>query len=482
MLERVQPSEDAQATYAITAVLEQAQFASVRTCAAQALGRQPTTEAQSFLLDLAEDPEPEVHRSALEALANRDAVARAAVVEATHNEDLELRVSAALALLKAKRAEAYSAAALVLPLVEDAETLSSVIDALGQAGDPQALPVLEALLDNAERDSHLRAISALGELGVPSAAVRLAGLLEVGSSEEFSTAAAALHQLSPETASSKLRALLASGNSERRELALSALLSLALPELTSIMRQQLESGDVARVSLVLHHLIRSPDPSLEAELIALADHPDRRLQLTARRALSKLATPAAQAALQRLTSSAPEPDEVPANRLLELARDPSESAQNALIRQLEGQELEAGVWAAVVEVAPTRTVQHIAARSARVAGSAQEGLINGLGRRGDPAFTETLRAHLGDDPAIRNDALAALVALGDESVLPDLKRLAEDGGTADRTLAAELLSTRPDADAARELERLGEDPDPQVMSRALHALQARSPELVGKLA
>jgi HEAT repeat protein len=155
LLERLQPSEDPQATYAITAVLERAWFGSVRACATQALGRQPTVEAQSWLLDLAEDPEPEVHRSALEALATRDDAARAAVVNATEAEDLELRVSAALALLKAKRVEGYAAALRVLPSVEDAEALSSLIDALGQSHDPRALPALEDLLDNAEREKPL---------------------------------------------------------------------------------------------------------------------------------------------------------------------------------------------------------------------------------------------------------------------------------------------------------------------------------------
>lgn len=510
LLERVKPSEDAQPTYAITAVLERAQFSSVRVCATQALGRQPTSEAQSFLLDLAEDPEPEVHRSALDALATRDPAARAAVVEATHSEDLELRVSAVKALLSAKRAEAYAAAALVLPLVEDAETLSSLIDALGQAGDPQALPTLEALVGNAERDSHLHAISALGELGVPSVAVRLEDLLETGSSEEFSTAAAALKKLSPERVSSKLRALLSSANRERQELAFSAILSLELPELSSIMRERLASGDAGGVNLVLHQLIRKPDPSFEADLIAIAERTDRRLQLTAMRALSELSTQSARAALQRLASSLPaafvqrfldqssddpeqtreqriaalsRADKVEPNTLFELAQDASESAQRALIRYLDGHELEAGVWATVVQLAPPSTVQRIADTNANAsAGGAKEGLIEGLSRRGDPAFKDTLRANLRGDPSLRNGALAALVGLGDDSIWPDVQRLTQSSDPSDRALAVQLLSGRPDAEASRELERMASDPEPQVKSSALHALQPRSPELVGRLA
>jgi len=234
LLEQLQPSDETQATYAITAVLEQARLGSVRTCATQALGRQPTAEAHSWLVDLAEDPEPEVHRSALETLATRDDASLAVVTEATHSEDLELRVSAVNALLKGKRAEAYAAAVLVLPLIEDGEMLSSLIDALGESHDPRALPALEGLLENAGREIHLHAISAMGELGVASAAERLSGFLQVGSREEFSAAVEALNRLVPERLADQLRAVLASENGERRVLALALMASLKLPGLSSV--------------------------------------------------------------------------------------------------------------------------------------------------------------------------------------------------------------------------------------------------------
>jgi len=509
LLERVQPSEDAQSTYAITALLERALLTSVRVCATRALGRQPTIEAQSFLLDLADDPEPEVQRSALEALAIRDEAARAAVVEATHSEDLELRVSAVNALLKGKRAEAYAAAALVLPQIEDPETLSSLIDALAESGDPQALPTLEGLLEHADRESHVRAISALGELGVPGAAARLESLLEVGSSEEFSSAAEALKKVSSERVIGKLRTVLSSGNRWRQELALSALLSLDLPELSSIMRQELKSDDPKRMLLVLRHLSAKPDPTLEAELIAIAERLDHRLRLPAARALWALATPGARAALARLASSLPEslaqrfsqhksddPEQLRAQRissltraehalpatLVELARDPAPAAQTALLRYLEGHEVDAALWARVVQAAPASTVEHLVAHRASSAESAQQGLLEGLGRRGDPNFTHALRESLHGEKPARNAALSGLVQLGDESVLPELERLSRSDELADRELAVQLLGAIPTSAAQQELERLGSDPNAQIMSGALHALQARSPELVAKLA
>jgi HEAT repeat protein len=509
LLDQLQPSDDPQATYAIAAVLEQAHLGSVRSCATQALSRQPTSEAQSFLIDLAEDPVREVHRSALEALASRDEAARAVVVEATHSEDLELRISAVMALLKGKRAEAYGAAVLLLPQIDDAETLSSLIDALGESHDPRALPALEALVDNAERESHLHAISALGELGVRSAASRLEGLLELGSSAEFSAAVEALQKLRPESIAPKLRALLGSGNGERRELALSAILSLDVPDLPSIMRAQLRSGDPALVLLVLRRLSSAPDPSFEAELIAIADGSDWRWRRTAASALAALATPGARAALQRLASSLPDSlsrrlsegllDDSetlraqriatltraePASRgtLLELARDPSASAQSALIAYLEGHEVKADVLAAVVELAPRSTVQRLAERRANAPSSEKLGLIQGLARRGDPNFKDLLRADLRADPPTRNAALSALVQLGDDAVSAELERLARNGDAADRGLAVQLFGARSDTQALQSLERLGSDPDPRVMGAALQALQTRSPELVVRLA
>ena len=505
LLERVQPSEDPAATYAITGLLERAQLGSVRVCAAQALSRQPTPEAQSFLVDLAEDPEPEVHSSALEALATRDDTARAVVVEAAYGEDLELRISAIKALLKAKRAEGIAAAVLVLPRVEDADTLSSLIDALGESHAPQALSALEALLDNAERESHLHAISALGELGVPSAAPRLERLLEVGSSEEFSAAAEALKKLTPERVASKLRTVLGSENSERQELALSALIALDLPDLSSILRQQLSSGDARRTSLVLLRLAHTPDPSFEAELIALAQGDDRHLQLKALQVLSKLSTPSAHASLERVLSTLPEPladrffdlspdhasrgrehrlsaltraEDVDPDTLIQLARDPTGDAQQALLRYLESHELPSGVWASLVEIAPSSTVQRIVGRDA----SAKAGVIEGLERRADPQFSDSLRAQLGSEPSTRNSAISALAALGDDSVSEPLRELAISRDSTERDLAVRLLSARPDEEASRELERLASDPDAQVMSSALHTLQPRAPELVGRLA
>lgn len=507
LLERVEPSEDTEATYAITAVLERARLGSVRACATQALGRQPTAEARSWLVDLAEDSEPEVHRSALESLAIRDDASRAVVIEATHAEDLELRVSAVNALLKAKREEAYAAASLVLPLIDDPETLSSLIDALGESHDPRALPALEGLLENASREVHLQVIGAIGELGVVSAADRLAGFLEVGSNEEFSVAAAALNKLVPERVAAHLGAVLAAGSGERGALALALMSSLKVPDLSSVMRRQLQSGNPSRVYFVLNQLARTPDPSLEADLAAVAERDDEQERALALQALSRLETPSARALVGRLSSSLPEPlaqqllarsegDSEPARErriaslmsetgrratLFEVAADSAERSQETLLRYLEAHDVGASDFAAVVQSAPASTVEQLIARNANAPESAREGLVQGLARRADPQFAHVLRANL-QDPSTRNSALIALADLGDDSVLPELRRLARSKEESDRDLAVQLFSTRTDREASDELERLAADASTQVMSSALHALQTRSPGLVAQVA
>jgi len=220
-------------------------------------------------------------------------------------------------------------------------------------------------------------------------------------------------------------------------------------------------------------------------------------------ALSRLDTPTARAALQRLSSKLPEAlaerllmpglDEnvdkarerrlaalstatgVTPQTLYEVASDPSQHSQDTLLRFLSEHDL-AGNIALAAQFAPAATVRRLIDRGVT------EGLIEGLTRRADPQFTSALRENARAGSATRNSALTALVQLGDESVLSDLQQLAKSDDTNDRNLAVQLLATRNDRGASDELERLATDPSPQVVSSALHALQARSPELVARAA
>ena len=511
LLERLPASDDARVTYAITSVLDRAQLGSVRACGTRALGRQSAPEAQSWLVDLAQDPVPEVHESALDALATRDdAAARAVVLEATHSEDAAIQSSALAALLKAGREEAFAVASAILPTIDDRETLLSMVDALGQSHDARALPLLESLVEDGERESHLRAITALGELGIARASTRLEALLEFGSAQEFSAAADALVKLAPGSALSKLRVPLASDDDEKQRAALLAIGALDDPEAVSVLSEQLRSEKPEHQRVVLRRLLRKPEPALEAQLVELATQEPSSVQGMALLVLSKLATPSARDAVRRLESRSSgefvpglstesSEDEqarrarllatlargepISARSLVKLADDPSETARDAVLQYVEAPSRGASLLNMLVARAPASLVQRIVQRSSALDSAQRLGVMRGLARRGDPQFAGALRAALHDqDPDTRNAALRGLVDLGDESTRQDVERLTRAEDSSDRAFAVELLSGRLDATAAGQLETLATDSDPQVASAALHALQERSPELAARLA
>ncbi|MES1178474.1 MAG: HEAT repeat domain-containing protein [Myxococcales bacterium] len=480
LLGQVKATVDPRATYAISDVLDHSGLGSVRACAAQALALQPNQEAQSWLIELSDDPLAAVRDSALSALATRDdSAARTVVVEATHAEDVEIRSSAVVALLKAGREEGFSAALALLPSIDDRATLAALIDALGESHDPRALQPLGALIDGADSESRLLAIGALGELGVASAAARLERLLDVGTTREFQAAAGALVQLAPEQALSKLRLALSSGDEERSLLALGAMINLASPEVLPLLKDQLGSGDEVRARVVLHYLARKPVPELEAQLAQFAANDDLTLKRPALRALERLGTPSARATAERLAKQNAGP--VPRS-LVALARDPSCAAQTELLQGVADPTRRANTLNIVAELAPAATVQQIIQQASTLGVDAQRDLIQGLAQRGDPRFSEALREALRDrDQGTRNAALRGLLGLGDEAALAEAQRMARASEPEERAVALDLLAIRSESNVA-ELEALAKDSDVGLVSRALHVIQGRAPDRILELA
>jgi len=480
LLGRLGQTSDPRATYAITGMLDHSVLGSVRVCATQALAAQTNEEAQSWLTDLSDDPLAEVHSSALSALAAReDPRARAAVVEATHAENVDIRLSAVIALLQARREEGFSAALAVMPSIEDRSALSSLIDALGESHDPRALQPLQELIDSADRESHLQAIAALGELGVTSASTSLERFLELGSSQEFQAAAQALVKLVPERALAKLRLAQASSDEERALLALGAIASLDSPPALALLKEQLHSGDEVREAIVLRHLAREARPELEAELAELAESDEPSLKNPALRALAKLDTPSARATTERL--AALKQSALPRS-LVALARDRSDAAQAELLQGISDPARRANTLNFVAELAPASTVQRIVTEVASFGVDAQRELIQGVAQRGDPHFSEVLRAALhNEDQGTRNAALQGLLQLGDEAALSEAQRMARASDPDERAVALDLLALRTDT-AVPELEALASDSDVGVVSRALHVIEGRAPERTLELA
>ncbi len=511
LLGQLEPGEDPQIADAITGVLERTQLVSVRVCATQALGAQHSPVAHSWLVDLANDPEPDVHGAALDILAaSDDAHDQAAVVEATHDDDPEVRVSAAMALLKVGRAQAFAALAAVLPSVEDRTTLGSVISALGQSNDARALPVLDSLFRNADSESHMAALAALSELELPGVEERLWQLLDLGSMQEFGVAVERLKFFAPAALALKLRALVRSGNPARSRWAFGQLLNRDIPDRAALMADTLRSGDSAMKSLVVRQLSVQPDASFESELIALAHGDDRELSTAAFYALAGLDTPGAQAEIGRLNDKPgkhglkhrlaknPEGSEEQvraqfigllesqeadaATALPRLAADHAARAQEAACRYIETHQ-DANSLASFVALATSDSVQKLLEHAARFDPEQQRVVIQALAQRGEPRFSGALRAALHDqDPDTRGNALRGLIALGDEVGSAELPRWSRGSEAGDRALAAELLGTSATPDANAELQALAQDSDPLVVSNALHSLQRQTPELVERLA
>ena len=509
LLQRLKPSEDAAVTYAITDVLERTRSRSVRACGSAALAVQPTPPAQSWLVDLAQDPDPDVHRVALEALAlHGDETAQAVVIEAAHSDDIDIRASAVIALLEAHRTQAFSAAVELLNDVDQRETLFALVDALGKSQDPRALPVLETLVARAENETHLHAISALGELGQKKAELMLGSLLDVSSDEEYRAAAAALAKLTPESALGKLQVSLRSASGGRRQLALTVIMGLKLPGATELVSDILRSRDPLLAPIALQRLASKPDASLEPEITEVLSHGDRYLQRFAVRALARLGTASAIATLQKssdseelgdwvrneLEATPGTADEVRTRHiqnlgrgtprpLVALARDPSEPAQAAVFGYFSSSDPSPSEWQIVAESATASTVQRLLDHASSAAPAQKLALINGLAARGDPQFAGVLRAAAHDeDQTVRRSALRGLVTLGDQDSNAELASLARSSDAAERSFGAELLSTRPDAEATSLLETLATDSNADVVNSALGGLQMRAPELAATLA
>jgi len=508
LLGNIAPSEAEAATFAITDVLERTRFESVRACATEALAKQPTAPARSWLVDLATDPDPNVHRPALVALAQRDEAARIIVLEAAHSENADIAENAVVAAIATQEAAGFAAAGSLLQTAERPDMLSALVQALGSTRDPRALPLLSDLVGRADRDTHLAAIAALGELGEKKAEPLLESLLATGSTEELEAAARALAALDPERAAARLAPALHSQSAERRTLALSVMISSKLAGAELALSNALHGNDPALARTALSELGAKPDPALEPDIAPLLGDADSGVRNLALRALARMHTPRALADLGRwsddpalgpriateLERSAASEDERRARRirnlergqggsLLALARDPDAAAQTAVFQHFSGATRDPAELAEVFEYAPADTVKRLSAQLDPQNDAERLALVSGLAERADPAFADPLRAATHDsDVSVQRAALNGLVRLGDDEAQRRFFELSRSSDTNDRSLAANSLATLDRRDAEPLLETLINDADPQVALRARNSLVQLDPTRAAEVA
>jgi HEAT repeat protein len=438
-------SEDARITYAITAVLDKTRRRPVRVCATEALIRQPSVEAQSFLMDLGEDPEPTVGGEALKALATREGSPRLTVVEAAHGEDFQVRLNAALALAAAGRPEAFDIIVSLLPLCDDSQAVAELVDALAALHDERGLSLLARLAADGEGDVHLHALQALGELGVPRGAALLEPYLGVASTQEFRMAARALSKLDPARTVSLLARVLRGDNPRRAKLAEHILSRLDVPEAREVI------AELARSEA--RHAEGPPEG-------AAAEHA---LSMDEQR--------------QQLLSTLRAGDGDVRGSVLALATDRDARAQAGVVKYFDTSPPEPQLLFRVLVEAPSATATLLGQRFLRVEEpTLRRTVATAFADRKDPAFTGALREALNDaDVSVREQALLGLAALGAEGVSERVAELSHSPATEERTLAVQTLAARTDPEAIRALQTLATDAETEVALAAVTALQEAQP-------
>jgi hypothetical protein len=504
LLSDLRATDDERVTYAITDVLEHTTRRSVRACAAEALARQATAPARSWLIDLSHDWDPGVHGPALDALATSDdGTARGTVDDAAHDADPSIEKCAVIALLRARRPEAFALAEAMVRATDSPETLNDVVEALGDAGDPRAMPLLVAEVERAGGDVRRTAMRAIGSLGGEEAIRGLAPYLREGTPEELADVVRALSKIASYPLVARIAEVLDDPNAMRRRMALAALHEMGGSDVHALMMGLARGTDVTLAPIALGYLARSHDPEVIALLVqeeeqgvaghagvhALARMDDPRAVAALRRLAASGDRDAREAALDAMLSNPDTRAEAREVRIAELRRspdkarwedlsglagDPSDEAQKAVADYVSLPNAQQGLRSRLLIQATPETLERIADRAKRTGDAALANTaLAAMAEQADPRFAPALRqaARYGDAEA-RQTALRGLAALGDDSLPAAIRELARSGRTDDRSLAVELARTVGDGATLTALARSG---DADVAVSALGALEEHDP-------
>lgn len=468
LLSDLEPSDDDAVADAITSVLERARFRSVRACATRALAAQRSPVAHSWLVDLAEDPQPGVHAAALDALAPRtDTLAISAVAEAAHSDDLDVRTSAVAALLRARRAGVLGAARELAETLDEPSSLRELIEALGASGDAQALPILRDLIARGDPLAHVQAIEALGELGASGATVLLEPYFRVSSPQEFRAAALALVRLAPQRAHALLEAVAHDEDAGRGAIARDVLLqskaraadevSPRTPpdESTEPEHDEPPPPPAADDEPLENQLLAERDPELRHRILdALVSRGDPHLVETFRRAATDEDSSVRQAALLGLSTLGDPSAEA---RLAELARASEEYDRLVAVAILGGRADDAAT--AALEGLTDDSVSSVAA-----------GAIGELKTRRPERAAAIAERRFTRAPEDRLAMLDAVAELPTRLVMPLYAKALADGDDAVALRAIEILNELEGPMAAQQLLAVARD---SARSRDVRVTAAR---------
>ncbi|HEU4404365.1 MAG TPA: HEAT repeat domain-containing protein [Polyangiaceae bacterium] len=495
------------ATAAIADTLQARRSLDEYRCAARALARAGGEAAQSWLVELSDDRDPEVQRAALSALAKSEApAAREAVLSAARGDDPE-RAPVALAALASARAP--EAAPLLRRAIERAPDalLERLVRALGQTGDEAVVPALVSLTERLSPSTRRAAFAALGSIGGEAATRFLAGALaEARPSNEARLIAKALADVGGPVAT---RALVEAAEGSNDE-ALAALAESDDERVRALMVRGLAEGPPARRSAAFDYfaerrderalpliadalrsvtnasdggeggveaLVRIGGPQAVALVGELAERPGP-LQSDALEALDRMPGSDAErrALLIQVATRGSKAKAVSA--IQRLANDESDEAREALARIVrdDGNRSEEAL-AALASRQDAASVG-VVVEAARAKGRLRASALSALGELRSPRVLDALvaAARDQDDETAAQTALAALVAWGGAPAEAAVERLASSPEPEDRRRLLEAVRGGDSTAARTALRRLLDDAEPSVSSSALLAYLRVEPE------
>jgi HEAT repeat protein len=313
-------------------------------------------------------------------------------------------------------------------------------EALGQTGDLQAVSALLLALEDSESGVRRAAAQALGQIDDPQAVPPLLEALQDGDSNVREAAAQALGQIDDPQAVPPLLEALQDGNSNVREAAAQALGQIDDPQAIPVLLRALGSPYVDVRQAAAKALRLMGEPQAVPVLLRALENGDSYVRWAAAEALGQIGDPqAVSALLQTLRDSS---DWVRRAAVEALGQIGDPQAVPALLWALGGSDW--GVRLAVAEA---------------------------LGQMGGPQVVPALLRALGDsDPDMRRAAAQALGQIGDPQAVPDLLRAVGDGDWSVRRAAAQALGQTDDPQAIPALLRALKDRDLDVRRAASEAL------------
>ena len=475
-------SHDERAVEAIAYGLRGRHDITSRQCGVDAIARVSGPAAISELFRLVDDEEPAILRSVFTALANSGVPDALSLVRlAAERGRVDQQHAALVALGSAHVRDAAPRIATALDHAAGSLARRELLTALGDAGDPAAVPTIIRYTrdpDNAVREG---ALNALGLLDGPEAVTALVDIMRGAGAREASAAANALAlSRMPAARAALIEAAAGAGAVAMR--AAEALVDIDGPDVDAAMSALLASDNPAVLGAGIERVTARHLVDAIPRLAQLAEHPMEELRSDAIDALARLETPAAHDALEAIAARQGWSRMVALGRLVEIparhdraialliaiVRDETEGARSEAV-QLLAQDGSAAARQVLLEMAHSDEASAL-------------GAITALGSLRDAESLHALQEiatgpNAATHPEAATEALGQLTQRGGpgseaERIVLDAAHAAQGPGGAVATSPVSMLETPAGAAALMEFANSTEAPSWQ-RAHALDVVAAR---------